>query len=110
VLVLLIIIAAPIVQIILSTLRVKGHIGLPIGGIMSLTFLLGIVLSVSLMSIIPPYISPSGFKCATGAVTVAIGSIFIQMLASPIIGIISYLAYRIKTKNDQKLSELSVIN
>jgi len=103
-LVLLIIIAAPIIQIILSTLRIKGHIGLPIGGIMFLTFLLGVILSVSLVIIIPPYVLPSGSKCGTGPVTAAIGSIFIQIIASPIIAIISYGIYRLKRRNHKKLN------
>jgi hypothetical protein len=98
-LVLLIITAAPIIQITLSTLRVKGRIGLPIGSIMFLTLLLGVVLSISLTVVIPPYISPSGLRCGTGPVVVAMGSIFIQFVASPAIGIISYIIYRFKQKD-----------
>lgn len=97
-LVLLIIIAAPVIQIVLSTLRVKGRISLPIVAIASLTPFLGVILSFSLTVVIPPYITSSGLRCGTGPVVVAMASIFIQFIASPIIGIISYIAYRFKQK------------
>lgn len=95
---------APVVQITLSTLRVKGRVGLPIIAGMILSFMLGVVLTIISLKFVPlPPPSPSGFRCGMLDLAVLFIGVFIHGISALIIGIISYIAYCIKTKNDRKL-------
>jgi hypothetical protein len=90
-------IAAPIIQIVLSVLRVANRIKIPLIIIAILALALGVALSIWTMNIIiadiPP--SPTGFKCGTGAAAVLIMGIFISIVSSIVIALISYLCYSI---------------
>jgi hypothetical protein len=103
-LILLMIIAAPIAQIILSILRVKGRIGLPIGAIMVLSFILGIVLTFAALNTVDPPSPLSRPRCDFATGVILFGGIFLQMITVPVIAIISYGIYRLKGRNDKKLN------
>ena len=102
-LILLIITAAPIIQIILSSLRVKGHIGLPIGAIMILSFMLGIVLTFVALNTRTPSAPIDGSRCDFAGGAILFGGFFLQMTTAPVIAIISYGIYWLKRRNHKKL-------
>jgi len=97
---------APAVQIILSALRIKGSIILPIIGSMVLSWVLGIVLTVIFLPYLfpPPPPSYSGVRCGMPEMAMLFGGIFIDGIAALIIGIISYIAYLLKQKTTANLS------
>jgi branched-subunit amino acid ABC-type transport system permease component len=94
--VLLMLIAAPILQIVLSVLRIKQSLSLSLIAIAGIAFITGILLSIWAMNIIMDAIpaSPGGFKCGIGAAAVMLGGFFITMVSVPVIGLASYLFYR----------------
>jgi len=98
-LVLLIIIAAPIAQIILSTLRIKRRIGLPIGAITALSFMLGIVLTFAALNIVaaPPQL-PGRIRCGTGEAALLFCGLLLQLILAPTIALISYGIYKLKSR------------
>jgi xanthine/uracil/vitamin C permease (AzgA family) len=97
---------APIVQIILSSLRIKGRIMLPIIGNTVLSWVLGIALTVVALPYLvpppPPSSSHPAGRCGMPEMAVLFGGIFIDGLVALFIGIFSYIFYLIKTKNDRK--------
>ena len=107
--VLLLILAAPIIQIILSTLRVKERVGLPIGAITILSFILGIALTFVALNTRTSSSSIDGLRCDFAGGAILLGGIFLQMITAPIISIISYGIYRIKRRNNENLNEHSTI-
>jgi hypothetical protein len=71
---------------------------------MVLSFILGIVLTFAALNTVAPPSPLSRPRCdfATGAIL--LGGIFLQMITSPIIALISYGIYRLKRKNNKKLN------
>ena len=97
---------APIFQIIASILRIKGHIGIPIGGIMFLMFFLGVIFSFVAMNTVELTPSPTGFRCGMPQMAVLFGGLFLQIIAIPLIAIISYAVYRFKRRSEGKLNTI----
>jgi hypothetical protein len=100
-------IIAPILQIIVSTLRINGFVGVPIGMIMLLAFILGILCSLWAMDTIPvpPQLTP-GPRCGMAEGAVLMGGIFLQIITAPLIAIVSYTVYRFKKRNENKLNAI----
>jgi magnesium-transporting ATPase (P-type) len=102
--IILLLIIAPILQIIASTLRIKGFIGVPVGVIMLLAFILGILCSFWAMDTmpVPPQLTP-GPRCGMAEGAVLMGGIFLQTITAPLIAIVSYVVYRFKKRNENRL-------
>lgn len=100
--ILVLIFSAPIVQIILSILRIGKRITLPLSWIAALTFISGLVLSYYAMILAEPRPLPVAPRCSPESF-ILLGGIISTTISTPIIGIVSYIAYRIKQKNDQQL-------
>lgn len=98
---------APFLQITASILRIKGLIGIPIGGIMFLTFILGVVSSFWAMDSmpVPPQLHP-GSRCGMAEGAVLMGGILLQMVTAPLIAIISYIVYYHKRLNEKELNTI----
>ena len=94
---LLLILTAPVLQIILSVLRIKGRINTSIGLIAVGSFVLGIGLSAASM-FVAIYSLPPGVKCITGEVAILPCGIFINLISALITGIICYVIYYYKSK------------
>jgi heme/copper-type cytochrome/quinol oxidase subunit 2 len=97
---------APVVQLILSGKRLKNRIKLPIGAITAIMLVAGIVLCIAATNLIIYSANynrePSDrIKCITGPVGFAIMMIFINIIATLFIGIISYAMYCSKRKKLQ---------
>ena len=96
---LILIFVAPVMQVILCSLRIKGKLTNSIGVITAQMMLLGIALPV-----LATYISmaslPPDIKCATGCITFVVIGLFMTMVFIPIAGVVSYWAYQSKHKKD----------
>jgi hypothetical protein len=105
--IILLFVIAPILQIIASIFRVNGFIGVPIGGIMLLAFILGILCSFWAMDTmpVPPQLTP-GPRCGMAEGAVLMGGIFLQMITAPLIAIVSYVIYRFKKRNENRLKAI----
>lgn len=97
---------APVVQMILSSLRIKGRIILPIIGSTILSWGLGIALTIAALPYLVPPPPPSSShptgRCGMPEMAVLFGGIFIEGIVALFIGIFSYILHLIKTKNDRK--------
>jgi hypothetical protein len=93
----LLLFVAPCMQIILSLLRLKGRIKLPLLIIDVLALSLGFVLSIASMGVSIYGLSP-GIKCATGCAAFVFFGFLITVIAVPIIAIVTFLAHRSKKK------------
>ncbi|MCS3733475.1 hypothetical protein [Mucilaginibacter dorajii] len=105
--ILALLVIAPTLQIIASILRIKGHTVVPIGGIMLLALILGIICSFWAMDSmpVPPQLHP-GPRCGMAEGAVLMGGIFLQMATAPLIAIISYILYYFKQLNNRKLNTI----
>jgi hypothetical protein len=101
--IIILLIAAPTLQIIASILRITGHIGVPIGGIMFLAFFIGVVFSFVAMNTVELPSSPTGVRCGMPQFAVLCGSFFLQVITAPLIAVISYIVYRFKKQNENRL-------
>lgn len=88
---------APIVQIVLSRKRLKDKTHFTLGGIVTLTFILGIIFPIAATYIAICGLSPD-IKCATGIAGIAPLGIFITIVATPVIALIFYLMDKSKRK------------
>lgn len=103
---LMLLFVAPIVQIVLSTLRINGRIYLPISVITLLMFILGIVLSFCSMSIVSASIvvEHNRPRCGLPEAAFLICALFITFFSGSIIGIISGICFHFKTKNKREFA------
>ena len=90
------IIIAPIIQIIISVLRIYDRTKLPLSAIGVLTALLGVFLSFQTTSMVTYHLPNSHATCGILSAAFLIGGVMITFVATPVIGIISYLVYRYK--------------
>jgi len=102
--IILLLIAAPTLQIIASILRITGHIGVPIGGIMFLAFFMGVTFSFVAMNTLELSPSPTGVRCGMPQAAILFGGFFLQVIMAPLIAIISYIVYRFKRQHENKLN------
>ncbi|MFC0516226.1 hypothetical protein ACFFGT_18535 [Mucilaginibacter angelicae] len=100
---LLLIILAPVLQIALSVLRIKGRIRLPLIAIMTLSIIAGIGFSTAATYISGETHNRISPACFTPETAVFLGGILLISITSPVTFILSYIIYLIKTKNDRKL-------
>ncbi len=93
----LLIFAAPTLQVVLLILKGMNKISIPRGIITLIMFVLGIVFSFVAASTVAKHIpiSPGGIRCGTGIAAILIGGIFINFVAVSVIGIIGYLVSRL---------------
>jgi hypothetical protein len=94
---LLLITLAPILQIFLSHLRLKGKITMPIMASAVLAFIHGIILSFVATAVSTMGLSPD-IKCATGCVVFIGLGLLITIITTPLLGIIYYILYRRKQR------------
>lgn len=90
---LLLIFAAPIVQITLSILRLLGKLQLPLYAIFVLALAIGVAASFAAMSIVfneTPALS-EGIRCGTPAMAFFFGGLFIAFITGPLIWIVCAL-------------------
>ncbi|MEO6522113.1 MAG: hypothetical protein ABIN91_10575 [Mucilaginibacter sp.] len=87
---LLMIFLAPIIQVILSTLKLKAKINLHLGIIALLAFVLGIILSISAFSLLCSQIQwkKNEIHCVTGEAGVMMCGFFITVACTPLIAIV----------------------
>jgi hypothetical protein len=97
---LLMLFIAPALQIILSRLRIKGKVRLPLVAIFLLALLLGFMLSISAFFVSISGLSP-GIKCLTGFTGLIVLGILITLVTTPLIAIVSFIMFnkRHKTSN-----------
>jgi hypothetical protein len=88
---------APVLQIILCAQRLKYKIKLPLWASTLLTFTMGLILPVAATMIASYALSPT-IKCAEGIELFAVLGIFLTVTTIPLIGIISYIKFRMKNK------------
>jgi len=96
--IILLLIAAPTLQIIASILRITGHIGVPIGGIMFVAFFIGVVFSFVAMNTVELPPSRTGVRCGMLQFAVLCGGFFLQVITAPLIAIVNYLVYRLRRR------------
>ena len=90
------IIIAPITQIFVSTLRIYDKTKISLSAIGILTASFGIFLSFQATSIVGYPINNKNIKCGELSMAFLIVGSMIAIIATPIIGIISFLIYRYK--------------
>jgi len=95
---------APVLQIILSMLRINGRISTPIGAIVVWTFIAGIILTVISVLIVSHNIphNPHSIRCGTIDAAFLFCGLFITIVSIPIIGLICGAAYSFN-KNKSRL-------
>jgi hypothetical protein len=98
---------APVLQLITSILRVRGNLGIPIGAIMILSFIVGIVLSFQAMRLIPAP-PQSGIRCGMAQGAVLMAGVALQMVSAPLIAVIAYAVFWFKKRNKQRMAKLGV--
>jgi hypothetical protein len=100
--VLLLLFVAPLFQIILLALKVKGRINMPPGLIAISTFILGIALATASMNLADSDIhpNPTGPKCGIISVAFLLTGLFITAVATPIIELIFFAIRRLTQKNN----------
>jgi hypothetical protein len=97
---LLLLIIAPIGQIVVSALKISGRITLHLSVITFLAFIAGIILSIAGMQIVTIDIqSTQKVHCGILPFAFLFTGIFIAFIASPIIGVISYFILWIKQRS-----------
>jgi len=94
---LLLIFAAPVFQLVLSTRRLREKTKLDLFWVSFIALILGFSLSVC-ATLIAIYGLPAGTRCATGCMAFLIVGIMITLTTAPIIGIIMYVIFRINRK------------
>lgn len=95
---LVLIIIAPVLQIIFSVLRIKGKTRLPLIVIMTLSIITGIMLSVLTAYISDLASGPATALRCSPMMIFSFGGILLIAITSPITFIISYIIYIIKQK------------
>jgi len=96
---LIIIIIAPVLQIVLSLLRVTGRIKIPLGLISFLTLILGIAVSFATMqltnySIMQDMPGKKCLDCGMVGISFFIMGFLITVVSVPLIGLASYVFYK----------------
>jgi hypothetical protein len=104
---LLLLFIAPVFQIILLTLKIRGRINPPAGVIAILTFILGITLSIVSMNLVESDIHPNpiGPKCGTILAAFLFAGFFITAVATPIIELIFFAINRFIRKGNSSTTE-----
>lgn len=94
---LILLFAAPILQIILSILRVLRIIGIRLCWIAAITLLLGLMLPFVSMAIVSDELSVShpGMHCGMPAFGALVAGTMITLIATPVVALIFYLIDRI---------------
>jgi hypothetical protein len=95
---LLILLIAPVLQIVWLSRRVKNKTNSPAGLITLLMMILCIFLSVIAMTVSVNGFSAAGIRCATGAVGFLVIGVMISLIIIPIIGIIGGIIYHYRHK------------
>jgi len=94
----LLIFLAPVGQIFLSALRLKGRIRIPLLLIDVMALIAGGLLSMA-ATIISIYGLSPNVHCATGCGVFVVFGFLITIVSVPVISIITFLSYRSKTKS-----------
>jgi len=89
---LLMLFIAPALQIKLSSLRVKGKVGLPLGVIFILALLVGFMLSIAAFFVSMSGM-PTGIKCVTGCTAFIFLGILITLITTPLIAAVAFGKY-----------------
>ena len=95
--VLLLILIAPIIQIVLSVLCITGKVQLPLVTSWVIANALGVLLSIQAENLVIVATPPGRVHCEEVSVAITFGGIFITIFSTAFIGIISYLVYRYKS-------------
>jgi hypothetical protein len=94
------IIAAPIMQIVLFSLKAKGKVNIPFYAITFIAFVVGCILPVVATMIIINRL-PEGTKCLTGEMSFCIVGVFFTIVSVPLIGIINYIIITVKSRQQK---------
>ncbi|HZX58493.1 MAG TPA: hypothetical protein VFE54_07195 [Mucilaginibacter sp.] len=100
---LVLLIGAPIIQIILSVLRINNYIPLTIGLLSFLMMVLGCVLSFEEVKIVADNLTyqPGQLRCGTGIAAIFIGGSILNITATLIIGIVGGIVYHFTHKKKE---------
>jgi len=91
--------AAPVIQIVLCTLKLKNKINLNLIYISLLTLLLGIVLSIGAFYLLCSLINVNETRCVTGEAGITMCGFFITIVLTPLIAVIFATIAYLKNKN-----------
>jgi len=97
------IIAAPVMQIVLFSLKAKRKIRLPFYAITFIAFVVGCILPVGATMIIINSL-PEGTKCLTGEMSFCILAVFFTIVSVPLIGVINYIIIMVKSRQQKSTS------
>jgi len=107
---LLLLIVAPVSQILVSALKISGRITLHLSVIAFLAFAAGIISSIAAMQIVTFHIeSAHQVHCGIMPFAFLFMGFFITSIASPVIGLISYFILWIKQRNKTAAERSSLI-
>lgn len=98
---------APLVQLILSALRVTGKIRMHLGGIAALAILLGFIMSFQSMGMVSKNLAASNFRCGMPAVATLFFGFFMTIVAGFLTWGVFYLLLRLKQRNATVQERLS---